>query len=107
MPESPAHVNPYLWILGIELLVDIIRNPQQLGFSYLAGERIAQLAINPVKDAYASLLSKAESGFVFSASVSLNVQGQALTVLILVHELRYRALIPWQQTPADEFIANT
>ncbi len=32
MPESPTHVNPYLSILGIELLVDSIGDLQQLGF---------------------------------------------------------------------------
>src|SRR3989338_10622584 len=66
MPESQTHVNPYLFILGVEFLVYSIGNLQQVGFSQFAGDRIAQLAIDPVKYAYAPLLRKAQSAFPLS-----------------------------------------
>ena len=92
--------------LRIQLLVDRTCDPEQLSFVGLARQSVAELAIDPVKDADPALLRIAKCRFFTVAGASADVKRQSLSAIRLKHELSDRTLLARQQTAAYELIAD-
>src|SRR6185295_3133503 len=76
---------------GFELLIDEVREAQQLlAVEIGRGERVADVAVDPVEHADVVLARVAERGLAVARGLGAHVEGQPAAVLRLVHELRDR-----------------
>jgi len=89
-----------------QLLMNRDRHLRQLGFIRASGNRITHAMIDPEKHPNRPDLGKLKRRCLVIARLTGNVQSQALTRSIVVHELRNWALLTGQQTTADQLIAQ-
>src|SRR5260221_9417420 len=87
----------------VELLVDQRGDAQQLVLGQIGGsERVAALAVDPVENADVVLPRVAERGLAMTAGFGADIERDAAAGRRLIHELRDRAAVAGQQSPADQ-----
>src|SRR5215813_3029436 len=93
---------------GIQLLVDGVRDLQELVLADIAGRnRVTHLAVDPVEHAHLAFFGVAERGFPVAGDLGADVERDARALLRLIHEVRDRAGgVAGQETAAHQAVAD-
>src|SRR3954464_7533243 len=95
-----------LLLLRIQLLVDGVRDLQELVLADVAGrKRIAHLAVDPVEHAHLAFFGVAERALPVAGDIGAHIQRDARALLRLIHEVCDRARVARKEPAAPQAVA--